>query len=231
MADKAIFSQPENVDPELTKSLALGSSSEPSETITFSSLLAWLYSKLGFFKVANNLSESNAASVRTNIDVFSTWQVSSALALKADKANVLERTNTDAYTPTLATHPATKGYVDSSGVKGSMDFSKGIYTGTNIEHCNISIRSRGNIVNVTGRIKTNGADGRVTPFVVFTIPAVNLVVPLTDYTVFVGLTGRSDLGIATVRATLGQFGGALYMDIYSDTAATNELYFNATYIV
>jgi len=35
---------------------------------------------------------------------------------KADKTNVLELDNTDAYTPTADTHPATKGYVDNQWI-------------------------------------------------------------------------------------------------------------------
>ncbi len=40
-----------------------------------------------------------------------------ALLLKADKADVLEKTNSDAYTPTSDYHPATKKYVDDTAEK------------------------------------------------------------------------------------------------------------------
>lgn len=58
-------------------------------------------------EIANNLSYINGLT----LDVSDLWD---ALALKADKSNVLELDNVASYTPTLSYHPATKKYVDDA---------------------------------------------------------------------------------------------------------------------
>lgn len=55
---------------------------------------------------------------------------------KADKNNVLEKDNTEAYTPTLEYHPATKKYVDDAVFNtGAADMTKAVYdpTGRNTD--------------------------------------------------------------------------------------------------
>lgn len=117
MADKKIFEQPENTNPSLTDNIAIGNATEPSRTMMFSTLVSWLENHLGFFRTANNLAEGNASSIRTNISVYSKSEVDSKDASKADRSNVLERDNTDAYTPSLSYHPATLKTVNDGGIR------------------------------------------------------------------------------------------------------------------
>jgi len=79
----------------------------------------FLFSAIATFifwsKTTTNLAEwtnqyYTEAKVTANATVVWLW------SSKADKTNVIEKDSTTAYTPTLATHPATKEYVDSSWV-------------------------------------------------------------------------------------------------------------------
>ena len=117
MADKILFGIPEDNDPALTRKLAHGTETEEARSMTFAGLITWLTSRLPFFNTANNLREANAKAVRSNLSVNSVAENTAALALKADKANVLGKDNTTAYTPTLPYHPATKNYADRGGME------------------------------------------------------------------------------------------------------------------
>lgn len=72
----------------------------------------------------NTLNELSAA---LNDDADFAGTVTSSLALKADKSNVLEKNNTVVYAPTSAYHPATKAYVDAlaSSGGGNVAITKG----------------------------------------------------------------------------------------------------------
>lgn len=65
----------------------------------------------------DQIAHSALSEIGTNthgqIDTFIT-NTNSSLALKANTADVLTKTNTDIYTPTTQYHPATKGYVDAN---------------------------------------------------------------------------------------------------------------------
>ena len=74
----------------------------------------------------------------------------SALSLKADRLNVLERNNTSAFTPTESYHPATKKYVD--------DVSAGVVLGQ-IPDGGISTAKLADGVVTAAKL----ADGAVTP--------------------------------------------------------------------
>ena len=74
------------------------------------------------------LAEGNITTAQTAITGINT-----TLATKADKSNVLEKTNTTAFTPSANYHPATKAYVDGAqGAKlffaGSMDLPSVVIT-------------------------------------------------------------------------------------------------------
>jgi len=115
MADVILFGRPEDNDPALTQKLAHGTGTTAAKTMTFQGLVTWLTTKLPFLKTANNLSDVNASTARTNLSVYSKAESDLTGGTKADKTNVLERNNTGVYAPTLDYHPATKKYVDQGG--------------------------------------------------------------------------------------------------------------------
>lgn len=112
MADKKLFGQAEDNNPSINDRIAFGTDTDNARNMTFQNLLAWLESKLGFFKTANNLSEGNAIQMRNNLDVLSSSTVYYNLAQKPDFNQVIYKGNTSEFTPTLDYDPATKKYVE-----------------------------------------------------------------------------------------------------------------------
>lgn len=110
-------------DPAVTMRIPLGKSATPTVNITLTAMLAWLMSKLGFLKVASNLSDlSSAASARSNLSVYSQAQVDAAVALKATlyqaaSGSVLGVNNTSVYNPVNNYNPATLRNVKNIGFK------------------------------------------------------------------------------------------------------------------
>jgi len=85
-------------------------------------------------KNGNSAEKFEVADGTTPTEAVSKSQMETALADKADDAtaakkdNVLERDNTDVYSPTLDYHPTTKKYVDDTVVNiGAGDMRKSIY--------------------------------------------------------------------------------------------------------
>ena len=113
-----LFEQSEETTPgDLTERLSYGKVASQTKNITWTNLVAWLNSVLGFLKISSNLDDlNNKATARTNLEVYSTTEIDDDLDLKADKTNVLEKDNTTAFTPTSSYHPATKSYVDNGGI-------------------------------------------------------------------------------------------------------------------
>jgi hypothetical protein len=98
--------------------MVLGKALTPSINITLTNFFALLLTKLGFLKVASNLSDlASNATARTNLGVYSTAQSDALVANKATlfqagSGAVLGVSNTAVYTPSANYHPSTKKYVD-----------------------------------------------------------------------------------------------------------------------
>lgn len=147
MADKILFGVPEDNNPDLTRKLAHGTETEEARSMTFAGLITWLTSRLPFFNTANNLSEANATAVRANLSVNSVAENTAALALKADKANVIEKNSTAPYTPTLATHPVNVAYgkmkYGEIVVAGIVQETNGILTSNTIKGLSFTVEKGG----------------------------------------------------------------------------------------
>lgn len=161
---KRLFERSSVTTPDLTTKLASGKAGEAATNITWQNVLTWLQdTALNFLKPSNNLSDvSSAITARTNLDVYDTGTIDTALGLKANSADVLEKTNTTSFAPTGDFNPATKKYVDEGGVK--IDWADGtiisakVDPGSFIRCCKV-----GPIVYVTGQIQltATAADGEV----------------------------------------------------------------------
>lgn len=98
--------------------LIFGKALTPSINMTLTNFFALLLTKLGFLKTASNLGDlANTASARSNLGVYSSSEVDTALATKATlyqsgSGAVLGVANTAVYTPSSNYHPSTKKYVD-----------------------------------------------------------------------------------------------------------------------
>lgn len=120
---RRLFELSTTTDPSETLRLALGKASTPASNITLTAFLAWLLTKLGFLKVASNLSDlNNAATARANLSVYSTSQVDASLAAKASlyqsgSGGVLGVNNTSIYNPASNYNPATYRNVKNLGMK------------------------------------------------------------------------------------------------------------------
>lgn len=116
MADK-LHSQGGDTIPVLTNRVASGKEGTNVVNSTWQTIVTFLEGALGFLKTTLNLSDLNdSAEARTNLDVYSKGDVNSAVGLKADKTNVLEKDNTTTYVPATAYNPATKDYTDKGGI-------------------------------------------------------------------------------------------------------------------
>lgn len=110
-------------DPVTTLRIPLGKASTATVNMTLASMLAWLLTKLGFLKVASNLSDlASVAVARANLSVYSQAQVDALNALKASlyqagSGSVLGVANTSIYNPTANYHPATLRNVKNLGMK------------------------------------------------------------------------------------------------------------------
>ena len=165
MADKILFGAPEENNPQLTRKLAHGTGTDAARTMTFQALITWLTSRLPFFNTANNLSEANAGAVRTNLSVNSIAENTAALALKADKSNVIEKNSTAAYTPTLATHPLNKAFYDNRRASGTVFFA----TPWNINSYDVvigKIMPSFNYIVTLMSITENGFSGQYAPSII-----------------------------------------------------------------
>lgn len=113
-------------DPDTSLRLALGKANTQSVNIKLSSFLTWLFSKLGFLKIKNNLYElkgaAESAKARSNLGVYSTTQVNGYLAQKATlfqsgSGQALGVNNTSPYNPSGDYNPATLKTVKNVGFK------------------------------------------------------------------------------------------------------------------
>lgn len=151
-----IFEQGEVTTPDTTEKLASGKSGSPTSNITWANVVTWLNSVLGFLKISSNLSDGDAPTMRTNLDVYSTTEVDDELILKADKTNVLEKDNTTSYTPTSDYHPATKKYVDD--LNGSnIPYTSVTAFGSDIASASITASMRGGAILVSGVFAGDGS--------------------------------------------------------------------------
>lgn len=122
-AGRRLFELSAVTDPVETMRLPLGKASTPAVNITLTAFLAWLMTKLGFLKVASNLSDlQSAASARSNLSVYSQKQVDDAVALKATlyqaaSGSVLGVNNASVYNPVSNYNPATLRNVKNIGFK------------------------------------------------------------------------------------------------------------------
>ncbi len=120
-AGRRLFELGTTADPSPTLRIPLGKASTPASNMTLSALLIWLMTKLGFLKVASNLSDlQSAAAARANLSVYSQSQVDSGLAGKASlyqagSGAVLGINNTSIYNPVSAYQPATLRNVRNAG--------------------------------------------------------------------------------------------------------------------
>jgi hypothetical protein len=119
MADIKLFEQTENTNPNTLQRLGFGRAGQPTENMTLANFLTWLGSRLTFLSKAQNLADlPNKTTSRTNLGVYSTSQVDSALNAKANiyptSGGALKTNNTSSFTPSADYHPATKKYVDDN---------------------------------------------------------------------------------------------------------------------
>lgn len=120
---RRLFELSTTTDPSETLRLALGKASTPASNITLTAFLAWLLTKLGFLKVALNLSDlNNVATARANLAVYSTSQVDASLAAKATlyqagSGSVLGVNNTSIYNPASNYNPATLRNIKNLGMR------------------------------------------------------------------------------------------------------------------
>lgn len=118
MAGGQLFEQGADLTPDDTFRIASGKVGTETQNHSFATIKTWLLGALSFLKISENLNDlNNKATARTNLDVYSTGSVDTALGLKADKSNVLEKGNTTTYVPTSAYNPATKKYADEGGLR------------------------------------------------------------------------------------------------------------------
>jgi hypothetical protein len=120
---KKLFDLSLNATPDLTKRVAIGNSGELSENMTLQQ----------FFDFVTN-----------GLDVYDKGQVNVLFE------NYLAKNNLAAYTPTLSTHPATKGYVD--GDYNNVEWVSMI-AGTNATILSGSVAQRNGMVTITCRFK------------------------------------------------------------------------------
>jgi hypothetical protein len=162
MADIKLFERTENTNPNLAQRIAFGRASNASENMTLTNFITWLNGKLGFLKVASNLSDGNAATMRTNLGVYSSTQVNTLLTDKAGihpaAGGALKNNNTAAFTPSADYHPATKKYVDDTAI---VPLYRGLYvigdTTGGLETKTINFASVGTTAyTVLGSWKENG---------------------------------------------------------------------------
>ena len=128
MADAILHNRPE-ADPSPNEFIVYGTPTTPSGMVKLSNFYTVLMNKLGFFKVNSLFSEifgdlTSMASARANLAVPSVEEMTNEDNLRALKTNVIEKDSTISYTPTIATHPANRGYVDS----------KILWFGTSVRH-------------------------------------------------------------------------------------------------
>lgn len=152
-----LFEQSENNNPSLTKKIAFGGASVVTENMTFTNFLVWLYGKLGFLKVTENLNDLNdKPTARTNLGVYSIGEADDLLDLKAplypEVGGALGTNNTVTFTPTANYNPATKKYIDdqlidTGWVNCINTLSKPTFT--------IKARQIGKVVNICGDMTTN----------------------------------------------------------------------------
>jgi hypothetical protein len=120
---RRMFELATTTNPTETLRIALGKAATPASNITLTAFLAWLMTKLGFLKVANNLSDlNNKITARANLGVYSTSQVDTELAKKAalyqaGTGAVLGIANTSIYNPSSNYNPAVLRNVKNSGMR------------------------------------------------------------------------------------------------------------------
>ena len=113
---KRLFEQGGDVTPSLDMRVASGKAGTATENSTWQTIITWLESVLGFLKISNNLSDlTDDATARTNLDVYSTGEVDTALGNKADTSNVLTLDNTTPFTPNSDYEPATNKQINAMG--------------------------------------------------------------------------------------------------------------------
>lgn len=123
MADVILHNRPE-ATPTDNDFVAFGTPATPSGQIKMSNFYTLLMDKLGFFKVSNLFSEifgnpTAMASARANLGVSSTAENTTALNLKADKTNVIEKDSTVSYVPSLPYHPVNVKFLTDRKASGS----------------------------------------------------------------------------------------------------------------
>jgi hypothetical protein len=146
MADVLLHNRPE-ADPSPNDFIVYGTPTTPSGMVKLSNFYTLLMGRLGFFKVSSLFSEifgnpTQIATAQSNLDVYGKIAMDGFLDIVAYADNVIEKDSTISYTPTITTHPANKGYVDSKvlwfGTSARHDdagsyacFKKGgVFTGT-----------------------------------------------------------------------------------------------------
>ena len=191
MADVILFGRPEDNDPALTQKLAHGTGTTAAKTMTFQGLVTWLTTKLPFLKTANNLSDVNASTARTNISVYSKTESDLTAGTKADKTNVLERNNTGAYLPTLDYHPATKKYADQGGKIVSWLPCERVSADVVAVGFDVKFSRMGGWAIIKGVIELDGAPSEGD--ILFNMPAISYVQPLGGENIqFIAGDGNSD---------------------------------------
>jgi len=138
--------------------IAFGKAGVAAKNISFANFLRWLEDTLGFFKVANNLSEANPSAVRGNIDLFSTTEVNNLVSPKANSADVLEKGNTTEFIPAVAFDPATKKSSEAV-VTTSVRLTVTPSTSGEVQSVNLICYRVGNIQMLTGNIVISGVTG------------------------------------------------------------------------
>lgn len=172
--DQILHNLPIDNNPSDTKKIAMGDGTSTDTNITLANFYTLLMSKLGFFKVSNFFSEifgnaSAMASARTNLDVPSNSQMSTADNLRALKSNVIEKDSTSTYTPTLSTHPVNLGMLNKGGTDTGWQSCTKVSSKVETASFDVKARKIGAFIFVTGKfLLTNDPDEND---VLFNLPA------------------------------------------------------------
>ncbi len=156
-----LFEQPTVTTPDTTERVASGKTGTPTSNITWANFVTWLQdTALAFLRPSNNLSDlDNVVTARTNLEVKSEADTDSALALKADEADVLTKTNTTSYTPSQAYHPATFDFVNKGGSTAGWFSATRVSSAVDAASFNVKCIELGGWIHINGQVLLNSNPG------------------------------------------------------------------------
>lgn len=118
---RRLFEQPTTGTPSGSKRVAFGAAGLATENITFTDLITYFESVLGFLKQSENLADlDDVATALSNLGTYSSTEIDNLLDAKAfiyslsQTDGALKGNNATTYTPSGDYNPATKKYVDDA---------------------------------------------------------------------------------------------------------------------